>query len=437
MLLETEELPFVRDADAAPLALVLPPEVGTALSRYDLTVAVASADGMPLPAVPVQLRADAVPRPRAGHGPCEATAATGQDGTAVLHGRGLGAKWLFVDGRAAGFAAAFVPLSLQHPGAHHHRVVLEPGGRLEVQVTRLDGGPLEWANVWLEHDATGLTHGRSSADLPADGRVEFSALADGPYTLHVSADHTLSPALRRGLVPGGPPVAIRLKRQDDPRDVGDHMAELHGVLVDAATGAVVPWNVLAIDVLRLRDGASTLPSDRLVPRPPAQTMADDYERQFTDFHEVALEPGRHALVANVAGYAQAVFEVVLAEGEVRAGLRVPLQRGGTVRGRVVDAALRPVAGASVFPVGVGALADTIVERWRTADLTEVGAADPSEWAGIGYTDADGRFTIADLPPGVELRLVARTRDGAFALAGSRVLRAGEVQDGIDLVLAPR
>ncbi|MCU0866168.1 MAG: sigma-70 family RNA polymerase sigma factor [Planctomycetes bacterium] len=435
-LLETDELPFARAHDAAPLALVLPADVGTAMTRYELTVVVAARDGMPLPAVEVSLRADAKGPPRLAHGPVEATATTGGDGAALLQGRGLGAKWLLVDGRPAGYAPAYVPLRLDRAGAQSHRIVLEPGGSLEVHVARLDGGSLPWANVCLEHDETGLQHALASADLPADGRLSFHGLGKGAHTLHVSSDHTLSPARRRGLVADGSLVPIRLKRADDPRDVGDHMAELHGEFVDAETGAVVPWPVFGIEVLRVRDGNSTLPSDRLVPLPASQTFADDYERRFPDFHETALEPGRQALVARVPGYAPAVFEVDLGAMEVRAGLRIPLHRGGTLSGRVVDAAGAPVAGAMVIPVGVGPLADAVADGWRARlRAADPGAAPPSLDI-AGYTGADGRFSLSDLPADVALRLCAQGPDGVCTISAPQLLRRSEVRDGLELRLQP-
>ncbi|MBL9076103.1 MAG: sigma-70 family RNA polymerase sigma factor [Planctomycetes bacterium] len=433
LLLETDELALPRAAEAPSLELVLPAAVGIATARYELTVEVAAADGSVLPAVPVQLLGDAVPAPRPGQSPPEAEASTDRTGSARLRGRGLGAKWLFVDGRSAGQAAAFVPLALDRAGPHFHRVVLPVGGRLDVQIGRLDGQPLEWANVWLEHEASGLLH---RAELVGDGRASFAGLGAGHHTLHVTSDWNLSPAQRRGLAAGDPLVTVQLKRRDDERAVGDCMAELHGELVDAGTGTVVEWTGFEVDVLPLRAGVSTLPTDWLQPRGPFQTMVTD--DRYTRFHEVGLAAGRHGIVVTVPGYATTVVPVELRAGEVRTGLRVPLRRGGTVRGRVVDERGQPVESCTVMPVGFGELGDRIVAGWRALQPGDADQApEPCDPPRRFWTDAEGRFELTGVQPDVELRLVAHRRQGGIAVGPALVVRDGETQAGIELVLEPR
>ncbi|MBX3464950.1 MAG: sigma-70 family RNA polymerase sigma factor [Planctomycetes bacterium] len=433
LLLETGELALPRAESAAPLALVLPAAAGLATSRFELTVAITSAEGAPVATVPVALLPDRSPAPRPGQGEPEARAQSGADGRVVLRGRRPGAKWLFVDGRAAGFAAAFVPVAIDRPGEHLRHITLQPGGGLEVHVQRLDGEPLGWASVWLEHEATGLTH---QAKALAGDRFVFAALGDGGHTLHVSGGGELSPAARRGLRAGGPTVEIRLKRRDEERDAGDHQAELHGELIDARTGEVVEWGAFEVDLRPLRDGDSTLPTDWLQPRGPVQTMVQD--DRFRRFHLVGLDAGRCGLVVRVPGYATTVVGFDLREGEVRTDLRVALHRGGTLRGRVVDERGQPVAGCRVFPVGLGELGDRIVEGHRAA-LAGDGerAAEPSEPAARGRTDAGGRFELVDVPVDVELRLLAHRRSGGVGIGPALVLRPGEVRDGLELVLAGR
>jgi RNA polymerase sigma-70 factor (ECF subfamily) len=433
VLLETGELALPRAAEAPPLALVLPAAAGTATSRFELSVAVVGADGVPLADVPVALFADASPRPLPDGSPREASARTGGDGAAVLRGRTLGAKWLLVDGRGSGHAAQFLPLALDRAGLHRRQVALAVGGRLVAQVARLDGAPLAWSNVWLEDATLGLVY---PGELTADGQVAFAGLGPGPHTLRVSADASLSPAARSGLVAGAAPVAVRLKARDELRDVGDHMAELHGELVDAVTGAVVEHGALEVGVRPVRGGASTLPTDRLQPIGPVQTMVD--RGRYVAFHEVGLTAGRWALVATVPGYATTVVEVELRDGELRTGLRVPLQRGGELRGRLVDAAGRPVPRGHVFVAGLGELGDRCIAGWRAWSTGPVTATPPpSQLSAATHTDAEGAFVLRNVPPGVALRLVACAPSVGFAESPPLSLRAGEVVAGLALRLADR
>lgn len=429
LLLETDELPLPREASEAALTLVLPATAGTALSRYELRVTVVDAHGLPLPDAPVALFAagDPPPRPDGGSEP-EARATSGGDGIAPLRGRVLGTKWLFVDGRPSGHGSHFAPIELARTGAHEARVVLPAGGRLEVHVATFAGERLEWANVWLEDEASGLSH---RAELAADGTAVFTALGGGTHTLHVSAGTDLSLVRRRGLRAGDGPIELRIKRRDDLRDVGDHQAELHGELVDAATGEVVAFGAFAVTVLPMRAGTSSLPSDCVEPPAPAQQL--DLGGSSRSFHEVDLGAGRWAVLTDVPGYAPSVVEVELRDGEMRTGMRIPLQRGGELRGRVVDADGEPVSGARVFPLGTGDFADRCLERWRTlrgVDLDRL--PEPTQPCTVAYTDTDGTFVLRRVPPGIELRLLAHQRERGAAVTAPLMVRAGEVQAGIDL-----
>ena len=117
-----------------------------------------------------------------------------------------------------------------------------------------------------------------------------------------------SPALLHDVPAGRADLDVALKRKDDPRDVGDHMAEIHGGLRDAVTGEVLPVESYNVRVKRVPDvDAATLRRD----------LAFDLVRPFMgqvwagneppgDFHETGLRPGRYVLVASRAGYATAL-----------------------------------------------------------------------------------------------------------------------------------
>jgi RNA polymerase sigma-70 factor (ECF subfamily) len=431
-LFETGELALPRAEGEEPLALVLPAEAGDAMSHFELAVTVLGADGVPITDVPIALlRGGEAPR-RVEAAAADARAVTGGDGLATLRGRRLGAKWIFVDGRSSGRASQLLPFVVRERGLHRHTVTLERGHAFAANIAAIDGELLPWANVWLEDESTGLTHG---GKLGPDGCAHFSGLGGGTYALHVSSEWNRSPALRRGLRAADSPVDLRLKPRAEQRDVGDHMAELHGELFDAVTGEVVEWRNFQVDVLPARQGASTLAADRIVPRGPVQTMLSD--SVHGDFHEVGLEAGRFALIASVPGYAQTVAEFELRDGELRTGLRVPLHRGGELTGRVVDEHGEPVARARVFVIGVGDLADRCLEQWRDHDEARDDlSAPPTHPAARSDSDQGGTFTLARVPPGVEVRVAVRHREG-FAVSPSVVVGNGETLELRELRLEQR
>ncbi|HEX5052346.1 MAG TPA: sigma-70 family RNA polymerase sigma factor [Planctomycetota bacterium] len=437
MLLETADIALPHDDTAEPLRLVLPAAAGTATSRFVLAVRVQSSDGNALCGVPVRLFSANEPHPYPGQARGEVETATGADGTALLGGRALGAKWLFVDGREAGCAASFTPFAVDRAGNLETRIVLPAGRTLAGSIARLDGEPIEWANAWLEDEQSQLQHpGR----MQPGGGVVFTGLGAGPYTLHVYAKDC-SAMRRTGLRPGSAALTVALKRSDDTRDVGEHMGELHGRLVDAATGATVSFGAFCVEVLPRRDGESTLLLDAAEPPGPSQTMASD--ARFEQFHEGGLAPGRWVLVARVAGYAVAAQEFTLGEHTMRTDLTIPLVRGAEVRGTCTDAAGRPVPGASVFVVGVGELADRCLDAWR-AQLqasergeADVGAADPSVSVAWGFSDADGSFVLRAVPPGVAVRLTARAKGRELVVLPPRSFQAGERVDAVRVQFAVR
>lgn len=432
-LLRTEDIALPRAADAPPLQLVLPASVGSATSRYECTVAVRDEAGRALAGVEVALFSPQQPAPRPGYGKVEARGHSGADGEARLAGRGLGDKWLFVDGRPLGRRSVFTPLRVPAAGQHRTTATLAPGGELLVELGTVGGEPLEWSHVWLEDQGNGLQH---SATAGPDGRFRFAGLGDGPFTLHAHGGSHWSPAQRTGLRAGGEPVVLRLKRRTELQPVGDHMAELHGRLVDESTGETLAFGPFDVDVMPMFAGESSLASDCIVPPAPAQRAAE--HGRWEQFHEVGLTAGRWAIVASLPGYAKAVVPFELRAGELRTDVRIAMQRPATVRGRVVDRAGQPIKGALVFAVGVGPTADQNLEAMRRHHeaAADPGSPDPMFSPYAGRSGADGSFTLGRLPPGVELRLVA-SGDAGFGVRALGVLRAGDAIDRHDLRLEPR
>lgn len=432
-LLLTGDITLPRPADAPPLELVLPASVGSATSRYDLTVEVRDEAGAPLAGVEVALYAATEPRPRPEWASAEGQVTSGVDGRARLEGRGLGTKWLFVDGRPLQRQSVFTAVTLAKAGIHDTVATLSPGRELAVAVTTVSGRELEWGEPWLDDERTGLRHqGRRAGD-----RWRFGGLGDGPYTVSASGDGRCSLASIPGVLATRESITLTLKDRDDERDVGDHLAELHGELIDAATGAVVEFAGFEVDVKPFLADGSSLVFDGVQPPRPVQTMVTD--TRFAKFHEVGLAAGKWVLVVAVPGYALAgrVFE--LREREVRTGLRIELHRPGVVRGRVVDGNGKPCPGVSLFALGNGPLADRHVAAWQQYSARESGPGDaaPSYAPIAGWSRADGTFVVDRIPPGMPLRLVAHHDAHGFVVVPLAPLRAGEEVAGFELRLQPR
>ncbi|MBL8738590.1 MAG: hypothetical protein JNL12_19330, partial [Planctomycetes bacterium] len=420
-LLSTGDLSRARAVDAPPIELVLPANVGDAASTFRLEVVVHDAAGSALAGVPVHLFDWQTPAPPPGWGTRQASAVTEVGGAATVDGRGLGPRWLFVDGRSLGLQACYERLEVRAAGSLRHEVVLARGGTTRVRIVQLDDSVPEYARAVLTHDGSGLDH---HATMAADGTCSFTGLGSGTHTLRVHPG-ALSPVWIPGVQAGDPERLVRCKPLADPRDVGDHAGEVHGELVDAATGEVVPFGPFAVRVERLRGGVSSWVGDRLQPHRSVQQMEAGGRR--TAFHEGGLEPGEHALVVDVPGYALAIVPFPLGPAEVRAGVRVQLVRPPRVTGTLVGADGTPLAKARVFVVGDGPLADAVLASWaeHRPDPLDVGAAEPSTTLGAAWTDAAGAFVLGRLPPGLPLRLVVHHADAAQLVHTLPAMQSGE------------
>ncbi len=341
------------------------------------------------------------------------------DGVATLQGEGLGRRLLAVDARAAGFAPHYESLELSAAGATHLEVVLERGVEIVGTIVDLSGAPISRAQLGEWNTSLYATHfDRNvwySAEFEEPGRFRIPALARAPHELHFQHERWSSFTLH-DVVPGEGELRLQLKLKDDPTDLGTHRAELHGRLVDAASGAPVPRDALATWLEHLPDDSPALVDGDFAPLVMESVVAQ-VAAGFTAegdqpppppanaFIYDDLAPGRYAVRVRVSGYAPTlVGPLELREREIASGIQVRLLRGATVEGVLRDEHGGPVVGAYVLPLGEGELS-----RRRLADLDR----DVRSSGGRGLvrtsavrTDAQGRFSLANVPTDRALRLCA-------------------------------
>jgi hypothetical protein len=250
-----------------------------------------------------------------------------------------------------------------------------------LRVTLTDDRPLGMSQ-FTALPSTGALAGVGTALTRADGSYDLIVDEPGRARITVAA----------------PDGSLRLPpRTADIPDVQRHVLDLDfgsavlaGIIVDEQTDAPLA-------------GARVLADPHgQITRGRAVTALTEADGRF----QVEVEPGRYRVSARVGGYAAATTEVEVQEARV-SDLRLPLARGSTVRGRVVDPSGRPAG-------------DGIVRALSPTGASTAGAP----------LLPDGRFELTGLTEG-EYALLARSDTGGFAL------RAGVLSGTEDVTLVLR
>jgi hypothetical protein len=257
------------------------------------------------------------------------------------------------------------------------------------------------------------------ATTDADGRFRFDGCGPGPVTVSAQPD-VWSPFRASGLLPGGDPVELLVKRRDDPRAHGLFLGELHGRAVEAATGAEVTLSVWDVDTMAVPDGDPGALLEHVLNPPVVQrSMAGPLPQPSPAFHVTGLEAGTVGVVLRSRTHAPGFagpFEV--RPGELRAGITVVLGRGGTVSGTVTDAGGRPVA-AVVWLTGRG---DPLPHARAVAEA--LGGGDRMPRIRYSECDAAGCFAFRRVPAGPVVRAVAADARGGTAVSAPFTLHDG-------------
>ncbi|MEZ6015341.1 MAG: sigma-70 family RNA polymerase sigma factor [Planctomycetota bacterium] len=443
------------------LVVALPPEERA--GDYTLDVLVRDTNGAPVEGALVQLT-HVAPRDRASVGDdvpfsawssqgqwlhlAEGNARTDASGRVTFAGKRLGPKSLWIEPRSAA-APLRTTLVIGAEGAHARDIELGAAHVLRGEFRWAGADALDAAearalnvNVVLEPNRWRTVH------VGVDGTFTVDALPAGPVTLRVAPNYdwpqgggSQPSSVTLDLPTGDVAHVLELKREDDPRDVGLHDAELHGVAVDATTGEPVPIAGFDLFVWPLWDlPVGDLELDirpNLIRAPPVQRAAGPgVARSSAEVHEVGLAAGPHMVQVSVHGRGTGlVGPIVLGAREVRAGLEVRVGPTATVEVTVVDPSGNPVEGAFVFVTGSGPHSDAVVAK-AERDYRAIEGRGAFFVNGGRRTDAAGRAQLSGLPPGLRFTVAAVHPEASSGRSEAQVARPGDAS-AIDLVVGPK
>ncbi len=277
---------------------------------------------------------------REGEAPVQAEATTGADGTFTLDGLPEGPLELWALGEHGAAMRPGIPA-----GTDGVELVLERGVTLEGTVSA-EGAPLAGARV----TALSVRHaGFLDAFTGPDGHYRLGPLPMGASSLLVSKEGWLPELLSWELEEGPPVTDVTLVRP----------VPLTGRVL-SASGAPAPGVSVHVG------------PGRKLPGPKSRTVTTDAEGRFA----LRVRPGKYTLAAQSEGQSALVRVALSSQPSPEAVLE--LGSGLHVHGQVLDDARQPVAGARVELRSA-----TNHGLWREA-----------------ATDAEGRYSVGPLEPGI-------------------------------------
>ncbi len=293
---------------------------------------------------------------------------TGADGRFAI--TGLARATLTVIALHGNVASAPIEVDLREGPAGDLRLALAPAMIAGVVVDPT-GAPVPEARVGARRDGVVVATANGSDVADAAGRFEIGPLAAGEYRL-------------RAEWPGTPDGNLYLTPEAGTAAAGASGVRLTLAPAGSITGTVqregAPVGFYGIAISQ-HEGGLAFAEPELMRSPTGR------------FLRGAVPPGTYVVRLVGTGFAPRTFENV----EVTAGATTDLgviavEPGSTIRGRVVDEAARPVAGASVF------FGSHLTEDGEA--LTDDGAPLASLLLGryVVVSGPDGRFEITGIEP---------------------------------------
>jgi RNA polymerase sigma-70 factor (ECF subfamily) len=369
----------------------------------------------------------------------EANMRTDAAGLARLDGTRLGTKRLRVVPFGLPFRVATMDLVIDDPAGGELTVnLIDDVPRTLQLLDARDDSPLAGISVWADRDGASMAVGRSDAD----GRIVLRGLDEHPCDL-VGGGGAWSTFRLRAVPPPNRPgdlQIVRMKRLVDPHPIGSFTPEVHGRVVDAASGEPIAVEIGAVflrglpalaDANELED----LRRNLLTPTPWQTGMFAEPPPPSAEFHLAAWSTGRFAAVLYGAGFAPAVagpFE--LTEGTVVANVELRAERGLELPVQVVDSHGRPLPMAEVWIAADGS-ADDQTRVARAAELRRAAESGRPAHVGRGLrTDAAGRARLGRIPAGLVFAVHAAHANGEHARVGSIRLLPGSAPGVLEIRL---
>ena len=281
---------------------------------------------------------------------------------------------------------------------------VDPGLSMAVHVTDDADRPLANATfrlLWPPRPGDGS---RAAMALTADalGHYEFTGtLRPGTYSLEPDGGYA------------GERVDVELREGMDKVDAALRLAGHGELLVTVTTSDGIPLDDVTVTVTPT--GTST---------GPTATYLSGIGLGLGRYRVAPLPPGRYAMRVsdqmNPGAGEVGTFDV-----DSRIVERsVVVDRGGRIRGRVVDGAGQPVPDTWVRGDCVGSTPQTPAETARVGRAPPYGMGTPT------LSDLDGHFVITGFAPGALCFVQANVPDGPFGVA--RDVRVGD--EGVNVVL---
>lgn len=312
-------------------------------------------------------------------------------------------------------------------------LVLEPGAELRGKVVNAAGKPIEGARIRARRDTNRFDFNRPDSDdesvrTAKDGTFVVTGLQRGRQRLSVEAKGYQS--TRESAEAGsGKEVLITLQS----------CGALQGVVLSQGDERPIDGFTLRLEAERTDPQGLGLDMLGEFARGNGNVLDHEPGAGPGTFVVADVEPGRYRVVADVDGFDRGRSEVIeIKSGEMTDGVRILLEVGASLRGRVVGPAGDPVEGATVRA--------RVKKDGADASMHAIGAIQRSfrinvggeiESGGTGTTreqtrtNARGEFELTGLPPG-RYQLTAEQDQLALCRGPEFELTRGQAVDDITL-----